>query len=256
MSARGPLHDVRVLELAGLGPVPFAGMMFADMGADVILIDRRNTNPNQAETTTATSGASALYNRGKRSIAVDLKAEGAKQAVLKLVETADLLIEGYRPGVMERLGLGPEVCHGVNPGLVYGRMTGWGQSGPLAQAAGHDINYIALAGALYYAGADDAMPFTPPTLVGDVAGGAMSLAFGMMAALHRVRAGEPGQVVDAAICDGTAYLTSLMYAAQKGGLLSDDKTENFLTGASPWYNTYLCKDGKHITVGALEPSFY
>ncbi|MEM8786324.1 MAG: CaiB/BaiF CoA-transferase family protein, partial [Pseudomonadota bacterium] len=240
MSARGPLHDVRVLELAGLGPVPFAGMMFADMGADVILIDRRNTNPNQAETTTATSGALALYNRGKRSIAVDLKAEGAKQAVLKLVETADLLIEGYRPGVMERLGLGPEVCHALNPGLVYGRMTGWGQSGPLAQAAGHDINYIALAGALYYAGADDAMPFTPPTLVGDVAGGAMSLAFGMMAALHRVRAGEPGQVVDAAICDGTAYLTSLMHSAQMGGLLSDDKTENFLTGASPWYNSYLC----------------
>jgi len=255
MHKSGPLSGVRVVEIAGIGPAPHCGMMLADMGADVVLVERKGTNPNAAPLNE--DGTHAFYRRGKRSIVMDLKQPAAVAAVRDLVATSDILIEGFRPGVMERLGLGPDICLERNPRLVYGRMTGWGQTGPLAQASGHDINYIAVAGALYYSGNPGEPPFTPSTVVGDVGGGAMSLAFGVVCALTHARVTGTGQVVDAAIVDGTAYMSMLLAFLRASGALSDGpRGDSFLTAGAHWYNSYECSDGGYITLGALEPGFY
>ncbi len=250
----GPLAGTKVIEVGGIGPAPFCGMMLADMGADVVLIERK---PEEAG---ASQGADfsrfSIVHRGKKSIAMDLKQPGAAEAVLRLVRESDLLVEGFRPGVMERLGLGPEACHAVNPRLVYGRITGWGQSGPLAQAAGHDINYIALSGALFHGGHAEVPPAAPPTLVGDLGGGAMMLAAGLLAGLLHARKTGEGQVIDAAICDGTALLTVLLYGLQQQGMWIDKRQSNFLDGGAHWYDCYECADGHYVSVGALEPVFY
>jgi len=251
----GPLRGVKVVEIAGIGPGPMCGMMLADMGAEVILVERKSKNPNAASIDS--EDAQAFFKRGKRSIVMDLKKPEAVSAVLDIVETADILIEGFRPGVMERLGLGPEACQSRNPKLVYGRLTGWGQTGPLAHAAGHDLNYIALAGALYYSGHDGEAPFPPATIIGDVGAGALSLAFGLTCALWHARATGQGQVVDAAIVDGTSYMSTLLAFARASGMLPDGPREqSFMTAGTPWYDSYECSDGHYITVGALEPNFY
>ncbi|MDX1593031.1 MAG: CaiB/BaiF CoA-transferase family protein [Gammaproteobacteria bacterium] len=253
----GPLHGIRVVEMAGIGPGPLCGMLLADLGAEVVLVERARANPNAAgPLDSAALGDGALFNRGKRSLAVDLKAPGARELLLDLVAGADLLIEGYRPGVMERLGLGPEPCLARNPALVYGRLTGWGQDGPLAERAGHDLNYIALSGALHHGGERATPPAAPPTLVGDVGGGTLMLAVGLLAALQHARAGGGGQVVDAAICDGSAWMTTLLRSFHAGGAWLTGRGENVLDGAAPWYGVYACADGRHVTVGALEPAFY
>jgi acetyl-CoA hydrolase len=245
-----PLQGVRVIEIAGLGPAPFCGMLLADLGADVVLVDRV-----EAASELTDLGAAAIFNRGKRSIAIDLKKPRAIQAVLRLAESADALIEGMRPGVMERLGLAPDVCLARNPRLVYGRMTGWGQSGPLAQSAGHDNNYIALAGALWYAGSAGEPPVAPPTLVGDLGGGALYLAVGLLAGILQARSTGKGTVVDAAIVDGAAHLMNLVLAFKASGQFVTDRGKSLLDGPH-WFSTYRCADGKFITVGALEPQFY
>ncbi len=245
-----PLQGVRVVEIAGLGPGPFCGMLLADLGAEVVLVDRV-----EAGNASTDLGAAAIFNRGKRSIAIDLKKPRGTQAVLRLIERADALIEGMRPGVMERLGLAPEVCLARNPRLVYGRMTGWGQSGPLAQAAGHDNNYIALCGALWYAGHGGEPPVAPPTLVGDLGGGAMYLAVGLLAGILQARANGKGTVVDAAIVDGAAHLMNLLLAFKAVGQFATERGKSLLDGPH-WFSTYRCADGKFITVGALEPQFY
>jgi len=225
------------------------------MGADVILIERKGTNPNAAAIDS--KDAQAFFKRGKRSIVMDLKKPEAVSAVLDIIEASDILIEGFRPGVMERLGLGPDVCQARNPGLVYGRLTGWGQTGPLAHAAGHDLNYIAVSGALYYSGHDGEAPFPPATVVGDVGGGALSLAFGLVCAIWHAKATGQGQVVDAAIVDGTSYMSTLLAFARASGMLPDGPREqSFMTAGTPWYDSYECSDGHYITVGALEPKFY
>jgi acetyl-CoA hydrolase len=247
---KGPLAGVRVLEMAGIGPGPFCGMLLADLGADVVIVDRLQAGEDAIDL-----GPSAIARRGKRSVAVDLKTEEGRATVLRLVEQCDALIEGMRPGVMERLGLGPDACLQRNPCLVYGRMTGWGQDGPLAQAAGHDINYIALSGALWYSGQPGEAPMAPPSLVGDIGGGAMYLAVGLLAGLMQVRAGGPGQVVDAAIVDGSAHMMSLLLALQAGGRFERTRGRSMIDGPH-WYNAYRCADGEFITVGALEPKFY
>lgn len=256
MRNTGPLCGVKVVEIAGLGPGPFCGMMLADMGAEVVLVERKGANPNAAAISEAGDGKHAFYKRGKRSVVMDLKQADAVAALLKLVEGADLLIEGFRPGVMERLGLGPEVCHARNPRLVYGRMTGWGQSGPLSQAAGHDINYIGLSGALYYSGNPGESPFTPATVVGDVGAGAMSLAFGLVCGLLHARQSGEGQVIDAAIADGAAYMSTLLASMRCSGELTEPRGQSFFTAGAHWYNSYECADGHYITVGSLEPNFY
>ncbi|QQX82772.1 CoA transferase [Cupriavidus necator] len=246
----GPLAGIRILEMAGIGPGPFCGMLLADLGADVVVVDRLQAGEDAIDL-----GAHALSRRGKRSVAVDLKTAQGRETVLQLVAQSDALIEGMRPGVMERLGLGPDICLQRNPQLVYGRMTGWGQHGPLANAAGHDINYIALSGALWYAGQPGEAPMAPPSLVGDIGGGAMYLAVGLLAALMQARAGGPGQVVDAAIVDGTAHMMSLLLALQAGGRMEPTRGKSLLDGPH-WYNAYRCADGQFISVGALEPKFY
>jgi crotonobetainyl-CoA:carnitine CoA-transferase CaiB-like acyl-CoA transferase len=253
----GPLHGVKVVEMAGIGPGPMCGMLLADLGAEVILVERAHANPNAAgPLDSASLGPAAFFNRGKRSLAIDLKSEQAAGIVLDLVAGADLLIEGFRPGVMERLGLGPEPCLARNPALVYGRMTGWGQSGPLAQRAGHDLNFIALSGALHHGGGPGQPPSAPPTLVGDIGGGTLVLAVGLLSALQHARACGEGQVVDAAITDGTAWMTGLLRSFHAGGAWQTARGQNLLDGAAPWYNVYACADGRHVTVGALEPNFY
>jgi alpha-methylacyl-CoA racemase len=250
----GPLAGKRIIEIAGIGPGPFCGMLFADMGAEVILVEKhpgsatRPVNPSDSKF--------RIVDRGKRSIALDLKQPAAVDIVMRLVEGADGLIEGFRPGVMERLGLGPAACLKANPGLVFGRVTGWGQDGPLSQAAGHDLNYIALSGALHYAGRSTTPPTSPATLVGDIGGGAMLLAVGMLAAMVNAQATGEGQVVDAAITEGSALATSLIYGLFKDGRWSCARESNLLDGASHWYDCYQCADGKFIAVGSLEPEFY
>lgn len=246
----GPLAGVRVVEMAGIGPGPFCGMLLADLGADVVIVDRLQAGEDAIDL-----GSHAISRRGKRSVAVDLKTAEGRETVLRLIEQSDALIEGMRPGVMERLGLGPDVCLQRNPHLVYGRMTGWGQDGPLAQAAGHDINYIALSGALWYSGQPGEAPMAPPSLVGDIGGGAMYLAVGLLAGIMQVRAGGPGQVVDAAIVDGSAHMMSLLFGLQAAGHMPRTRGRGMLDGPH-WYNTYRCADGEFITVGALEPKFY
>ncbi|MFC7824543.1 CaiB/BaiF CoA transferase family protein [Streptomyces sp. NPDC057362] len=246
----GPLTGVRVVELAGIGPGPFAAMLLADLGADVVRVDRPG-GPGLG-----IDPAHDVTNRNKRSIVVDLKAPDGPARVLDLAERADVLIEGYRPGVAERLGVGPGDCHARNPRLVYGRMTGWGQEGPLAQRAGHDIGYIALTGALGMIGAPDAPPPAPANLLGDYAGGSLYLVVGVLAALHHARASGTGQVVDAAIVDGTAHLSSMIHGMLAAGGWQDRRGANLLDGGCPFYGTYETADGRHMAVGALEPQFY
>lgn len=249
-SRKGPLAGLRVLEIAGIGPAPFCGMLLADLGADVVVVDRREPNPENIEL-----GAAAITSRGKRSIAVDLKSPDDVATVLDLVQNCDALIEGMRPGVMERLGLGPDVCLARNPRLVYGRMTGWGQDGPLAQAAGHDLNYIALSGALWYSGQPGEPPLTPPSLVGDIGGGSLYLAVGILAAVMSARETGRGQVVDAAIVDGSAHMMNLLLSLKAAGQFVSARGESILDGPH-WYSTYRCADGHFISVGSLEPKFY
>ncbi len=244
----GVLSGLRVVEIAGLGPAPFCGMLLADMGADVVLVERGAGGDPLA------LGANAIINRGKRSVALDLKNPAAVDAVLRLVDGADALIEGMRPGVMERLGLGPDTCLARNPRLVYGRMTGWGQDGPLAQSAGHDINYIGLSGALWFSGTAGEPPVAPPTLVGDLGGGALYLAMGVLAALLSARQTGVGQVIDAAIVDGSANLMNLLLSAHAAGQQPFERGRGLLDGPH-WYGTYACSDGAFVTVGALEPQF-
>jgi len=246
----GVLTGVRIIEIAGLGPAPFCGMLLADMGADVVLVERGGAGGGDP----LSLGKNAIVHRGKRSIALDLKDPAAVDAVLRLVDSADALIEGMRPGVMERLGLGPDACLARNPRLVYGRMTGWGQDGPLAQAAGHDINYIALSGALWFSGSPGAPPMAPPTLVGDLGGGALYLAMGVLAALLAARQTGTGQVVDAAIVDGSANLMNLLLSAHAAGQQPFERGRGLLDGPH-WYGAYACADGQFVTVGALEPQF-
>lgn len=245
---RGPLNGLRVVEFAGIGPGPFAGMMLADMGADVIVIDR-------ASEVRAGNRAMAVQ-RGKRSIALDMKSEAAQAIVWRLLESADALIEGFRPGVMERLGFGPDAVLARNPKLVYGRVTGWGQTGPLAQAAGHDINYVALTGALDTARRSAEPPLLPATLVGDMGGGAMFLLFGMQCALHEAARTGRGQVVDAAIVDGVAAMGALVAQMRAIGYWQDDPARNFFLHSSPFYDSFECADGRFVTLGAIEPAFY
>lgn len=248
----GPLAGKKIVEIAGLGPGPVCGMLLADMGAEVTVIDRPATsNPSALALANV-----AIMNRGKKSIALDLKMEGGRDVVLRLLENANGLIEGFRPGVMERLGLGPGDCLEVNPRLVYGRMTGWGQAGPLSQVAGHDLNYVALSGALWYGGRADSPPTVPPTLVGDIGGGAMLLAIGMLAAMMNAQETGKGQVVDAAMIDGSALSTTLLYALFQSGNWTLNRQDNFLDGAAYWYDTYECADGKYVSIGSIEPEFH
>jgi len=243
----GPLKGLRILEFAGIGPGPFCGMLLADLGAEVIRIDRKEGPPGTRQD---------FVGRGRRSLALDLKSPAAVQAALRLVEGADALIEGFRPGVMERLGLGPEACLARNPRLVYGRMTGWGQDGPLAQAAGHDINYIALTGALWSIGRPGERPVPPLNLVGDYGGGGMLLALGMLAALLEAKGSGRGQVVDAAMVDGAALLMAPIYAMLARSRWRNERGANMLDGAAPWYDTYECADGRYLAVGPIEPQFF
>ena len=253
MTTSGPLSGTTVLELAGLGPAPFAAMLLADLGADVIRVDR--TVPGGLQL--GRGPQLDVVNRGKRSIAVDLKNPAGRDLVLDLVERADVLLEGFRPGVAERLGLGPDDCAARNPRLVYGRMTGWGQEGPLASVAGHDIGYIALTGALWAIGREDEAPVAPLNMLGDYAGGSMFLVMGVLAAMLEAQRSGQGQVVDAAMVDGTSVLTTMFTAlAGMGGWDLSRRAANPLDSAAPWYDVYECADGKWIAVGAIEAQFY
>jgi alpha-methylacyl-CoA racemase len=248
----GPLEGVRIIELAGLGPAPFAGMMLADAGADIIRIDRadRATYPPREEPHVD------LMNRGRRSVAVDLKHPDGVALVLRLLKGADGLMEGFRPGVAERLGLGPDECLACNPKLVYGRMTGYGQGGPMAQAAGHDIDYIALSGALEAIGREGERPLPPLNLVGDFGGGGMLLAFGMVAAILGARITGKGQVIDAAMVDGAASLMTMTYTLRAAGVWQDGRGTNLLDTGAHFYEVYETSDGRYMGVGAIEPQFY
>jgi len=243
----GPLAGLRVIEVAGIGPGPFCGMMLADMGAEVLIVER---SPG------VNAAAGDPLQRSRQRLVLDLKTPEGIAALLELVERADVLFEGYRPGVAERLGFGPEVCLQRNPRLVYGRVTGWGQDGPLATAAGHDINYIALSGALHAIGRRGGKPVVPLNLVGDFGGGGMLLAFGIVCALLEARRSGKGQVVDAAMVDGAIALMAMFIGMQHRGLSSDEVGAHFLGGAAHYYDTYETRDGKFISIGALEPQFY
>ena len=248
----GPLEGIRIIELAGLGPAPFAGMMLSDAGADIIRIDRsdRATYPPKAEPHVD------LMNRGRRSVAVDLKHPDGVALVLRLVEQADGLMEGFRPGVAERLGLGPDECLARNPRLAYGRMTGWGQAGPMATTAGHDIDYIALSGALEAIGRAGERPVPPLNLVGDFGGGGMLLAYGMLAAILGARTTGKGQVIDAAMVDGAASLMTMTYTLRSAGIWTDERGTNLLDTGAHFYEVYETSDGGFLGVGAIEPQFY
>lgn len=248
----GPLEGVRVVEFAGLGPGPFCGMLLADLGADVVRIDRKGARGGLI----GALGATSLLDRGKRSIALDLKDADDVAVVRALVRRADVLLEGFRPGVMERLGLGPDVLLEENPALVYGRMTGWGQTGALAHSAGHDIGYIALTGALGASGRPDERPAPPMNLLGDFGGGGVFLALGTVSALVHARATGQGQVVDAAIVDGTAVLTTMIHGMLDAGAWVDRRGVNLLDTGAPFYDVYRCADGRFLAVGALEEQFY
>ncbi len=248
----GPLRDFTFLEIAGLGPAPFCAMMLADMGATVIRVDRASRVRAVADR----SASSDVLNRGRRSVGVDLKHPRGAEVVLQMAESADGLIEGFRPGVAERLGIGPEQALARNPRLVYGRMTGWGQTGPRAKQAGHDIDYIALSGVLGAVGPRDANPVPPLNLVGDFGGGGMLLAFGLLAALLEAQTSGLGQVVDAAMVDGSALLSTMQYALKHAGLWDGDRGDNLLDGGAPFYSTYRTKDELFLAVGALEPQFF
>ncbi len=248
----GPLHGIKVVEFAGLGPVPFTGMLLSDLGAQVVQINR--------ETSTTDSNLFAanknIPNRGRHLIALDIRSPEGRENALRLVDQADVLVEGFRPGVMERLGLGPEVCHARNPRLIYGRMTGWGQNGTLAQTAGHDINYLAISGALHAIGRAEGGPTPPLNLIADYGGGAMLLAVGILAALVEAKNSGQGQVVDAAMTDGSALLMAAIYSLKAMGQWVDQRESNFLDGGAHFYDTYQCADGKWLAVGPIEPHFY
>jgi alpha-methylacyl-CoA racemase len=245
----GPLRGVKVVELAGIGPGPHACMILADLGADVVRVDRPGGQP-------LTGGPTDLLNRGRPSVALDLKHHRGVATVLDLVATADVLVEGLRPGTTERLGLGPADCLARNPRLVYGRMTGWGQDGPLAMTAGHDLGYIAVTGALFGMGQDRSRPMFPGNLVGDFGGGSTYLVIGILAALLEARVSGTGQVVDAAIVDGTAHLNAMATGMYAGGLLREERAANLLDGGAPFYDVYETADASHLAIGALEPKFY
>lgn len=245
----GPLRGVKVVEIAGIGPGPHACMILADLGADVIRVERPG---GQA----LAGGATMLLNRGRPSVALNLKDPEAVATVLELVKQADVVIEGMRPGVTERLGLGPDDCFEVNERIVYGRMTGWGQEGPLAQAAGHDMNYIAITGALHMMGQDKSRPHFPSNLVGDFGGGSTYLVIGILAALLEARISGKGQVIDAAIVDGTAHLNAMTAAFLASGGYREERGSNLLDGGVPFYDIYETSDGRHMSVGSLEPQFF
>ncbi len=249
----GPLKGYRVIEMAGIGPAPFCGMMLADMGAEIIRIDRR------ADADLGVPGREPKFDvlaRGRQSIAVDVKSEAGREVVRRLAAKADALIEGFRPGVMERLGLGPEHLAAINPRLVYGRMTGFGQEGPYAPRAGHDINYIALAGVLHSIGRADGPPIHPLNLVGDYGGGGMYLAFGVVCALLEAQKSGKGQVVDAAMVDGSASLMSMFHGMWSEGRWKVDRGVNMLDSGAPWYDCYETKDGLFVSIGSIEARFY
>ncbi len=248
----GPLHGLRILELASIGPGPMCAMLLADLGADVVRIDR--TEPSGLGV--AMEARFNVNGRNRRSVALDLKTQPGRDAVLRLVDGADMLIEGFRPGVAERLGLGPADCHARNPALIYGRMTGFGQTGPLAAAAGHDLNYIALTGALHAIGPAGGAPVPPLNLVGDYGGGALYLALGLLAALHERKSSGLGQVVDAAMVDGAASLASIFYGLTASGTWDRPRGENLLDGGAPFYATYETSDARYVALGALEPKFF
>jgi alpha-methylacyl-CoA racemase len=243
---QGPLTGLKVVEFAGIGPGPFCGMLLSDLGADVVRIDRKGGRGGAPSDITA---------RGRRSVALDLKSPAAIEACLKLMEKADAIIEGFRPGVMERLGLGPDVALKRNPKLVFGRMTGWGQSGPYASAAGHDMNYIAITGALHAIGTAE-KPVPPLNLVGDFGGGALYLAFGLLAGVIQARETGKGQVVDCAMSDGAASLMAMFYGFKASGAWKEERRSNLLDGGAHFYDTYRCADGKWISIGSIEPQFY
>jgi alpha-methylacyl-CoA racemase len=245
----GPLRGVKVVEIAGIGPGPHACMLLADLGADVIRVDRPGGG-------IFSSGEKDVLNRGRPSVALDLKHPDAVATVLDLVERADVLVEGMRPGTLERLGLGPEDCHARNPALVYGRMTGWGQDGPWSRAAGHDLNYVATTGALHGLGQDRDRPHFPGNLLGDFGGGSTYLVVGVLAALLEARTSGRGQVVDAAIVDGTAHLNAMAWTFAALGVAQDERRSGLLDGGTPWYDLYETADGRHVSVGALEPQFW
>ena len=244
----GPLAGIKIVEMAAIGPVPFCAMMLSDMGAEVIRIDRLNQKGTGHH-------ANVLF-RGRKSIAIDLKNPMGVETALTLIDEADVVIEGFRPGVMERLGLGPEVCMNRNQKIIYGRMTGWGQEGPLSQAAGHDINYISIAGALGSMGYPDRPPTPPLNLIGDFGGGAMYLLSGVLAALVERNTSGIGQIIDAAMTDGTASLLSGFFGMMEMDMWTTNRYKNRLDGGAFYYGSYECKDGKHISIGSLEPQFY
>lgn len=244
---QGPLTSLKVVEFAGIGPGPFCGMLLSDLGADVIRIDRKGGRGGAPTDVTS---------RGRRSVALDLKSPAAIEACLKLIESADAVFEGFRPGVMERLGLGPDVALKRNPKLVYGRMTGWGQTGPYASAAGHDMNYIAITGALAAIGTED-KPVPPLNLVGDFGGGALYLAFGLLAGVISARQSGKGQVIDCAMSDGAASLMAMFYGFKASGMWKDgQRRANMLDGGAHFYDTYQCADGRWVSIGSIEPQFY
>ena len=244
----GPLKDLKIIEMAGIGPAPFCGMVLSDLGAEVIRIDR--------VTSAGSVSKQDANNRGKKSIAVDLKTTKGIEVVLKLAAKSDALFEGFRPGVMEKLGLGPDVCLQRNKKIVYGRMTGWGQEGPLAHAAGHDINYIALSGVLSAIGRPGSPPVPPLNLIGDYGGGGMLLALGLVSALWESKNSGKGQVVDAAMVDGASLLMTMIYNMRGIGMWKDSLGSNFLDGGAHFYDTYECKDSKFISIASIEPKFY
>ena len=245
----GPLAGYRILELAGIGPGPFCGMMLADMGAEVIRVDRPGGNPM------AELGHEVMF-RNRRAVAIDLKNPRGAETILKLCEHADAIFEGFRPGVAERLGVGPDACFARNPKIVYGRMTGWGQSGPLAQAAGHDINYISLSGVLHAIGRKNDLPLPPLNLVGDFGGGAMMLAFGMVCALLEAQKSGKGQVIDASMVEGSAALMAMYFGFRSAGAFSDNRGTHLLDTGAPFYEVYETADHKYVSIGSLEPQFY
>jgi alpha-methylacyl-CoA racemase len=245
--ASGPLNGVKVLEFAGIGPGPFCCMLLSDMGAEVVRLDRKGGRP---------AFKTDIPARGRRHIALDLKNPNDVAVALAMMEKADVVIEGFRPGVMERLGLGPEEALKRNPKLIYGRMTGWGQTGPLAEAAGHDLNYIAISGALHAMGRKNDAPTPPLNLVGDYGGGSLYLAMGVCAALFEAQRSGQGQVIDAAITDGAASLMSVIYGLRASGIWTDERDNNLLDGGAHFYDVYETSDGKFVSIGSLEPQFY
>ena len=253
MAVKGPLSQIKIVEFAGIGPAPFAAMMLSDLGAEIVRIDRAATVSSGAD---KAEPAPDVLNRGRRSVGIDLKSPSGVETAMRLIERADVLLEGFRPGVMEKLGLGPEACFAVNPRLVYGRMTGWGQEGPWAKLAGHDINYIALAGVLDQIGRAGEKPIAPLNLVGDFGGGGMLLALGVVSAIVERATSGKGQVVDAAMIDGAALLTTMFYAFRNMGLWSEERGTNVLDTGAHFYEVYQTKDGKYVAVGAIEPQFY